>query len=215
MKKFRLKAPSPALVVATVALVVAMAGTGYAAFKVGTKNIKNGAVTTKKLHNGAVTTKKLHNGAVTQNKLGSGLSVANANHANSANSANSASAAALASNANSLAGPLASGHTLIGRWATGGTKTAGGFVQEDAITFQLPLGANPTPHFLGVGAAPTAQCPGTAAVPRAASGQLCFYSTEQTNAPSANMVTTKWGARIFPNAATGNYENEGNWAVTG
>jgi hypothetical protein len=69
MRKFRLKAPSPALVVATVALVVAMAGTGYAAFKVGTKNIKNGAVTTKKLHNGAVTTKKIKDGAVTAAKL--------------------------------------------------------------------------------------------------------------------------------------------------
>src|SRR5437763_15100003 len=69
MRRFRLKAPSPALVVATVALVVAMAGTGYAAFKVGTKNIKNGAVTTKKLHNGAVTTKKIQDGAVTGAKL--------------------------------------------------------------------------------------------------------------------------------------------------
>lgn len=65
----RLKAPSPALVISIIALVMSMAGTGYAAFKVGTKNIKNGAVTTK----------KLHNGAVTQKKLGSGLSVANAN----------------------------------------------------------------------------------------------------------------------------------------
>jgi hypothetical protein len=65
MKRFRLKTPSPALVISVIALVMAMAGTGYAAFKVGTKNIKNGAVTTKKLHNGAVTTKKIKNGAVT------------------------------------------------------------------------------------------------------------------------------------------------------
>src|SRR5436305_10456359 len=167
----RLKAPSPALVISIIALVMAMAGTGYAAFKVGTKNIKNGAVTTKKLHNGAVTAKKLHNGAVTQSKLSSGLSVTQATNATNATNANNAGKAA---NATGLAGPPASGQTLIGRCALGGTKTAGGFVQEAGITSQLPLGANPTPHFLGVGAAPTAQCPGTAAAPKAASGHLCF-----------------------------------------
>ena len=42
MSRFRLKRPSPALVVATAALFVALGGTGYAAFQVGTKNIKNG-----------------------------------------------------------------------------------------------------------------------------------------------------------------------------
>ena len=55
--------PTPALVVAFVALFAAMGGFGYAAVKlqpasVKTKNIRTGAVTTDKLADGAVTTPK-------------------------------------------------------------------------------------------------------------------------------------------------------------
>lgn len=56
--------PSPALVIACLALFIAMGGVGYAALKLGkgvvkTKNIKNGAITAKKLAPGAVTAPKL------------------------------------------------------------------------------------------------------------------------------------------------------------
>jgi hypothetical protein len=64
--------PTPALVISVIALVCALAGVSYAASKIGTNDIKNGAVTSKKLHNGAVTTSKLHNGAVTNSKLRNG-----------------------------------------------------------------------------------------------------------------------------------------------
>ena len=61
--------PTPALVVAFVALFAAMGGFGYAAVKVKqssvkTKNIKNAAVTTDKIADGAVTTPKLSPDAV-------------------------------------------------------------------------------------------------------------------------------------------------------
>jgi hypothetical protein len=54
--KLRHRRPSPALVVSTLALVVAMAGTGYAAFSlpknsVGSKQIKANAVTSSKVKN--------------------------------------------------------------------------------------------------------------------------------------------------------------------
>jgi hypothetical protein len=94
MSKLRLRPPSPALLVATIALIVALGGTSYAAFKIGTNNIKNGAVTTK----------KLRNGAVTQKKLGRNLTVANALHSNSASSAGSATNASNAGNANTVGG---------------------------------------------------------------------------------------------------------------
>ena len=60
----RLIKPSPALLVAFLALFVAMGGAGYAASKlktssVRTKNIRDGAITTGKLADGAVTTPKL------------------------------------------------------------------------------------------------------------------------------------------------------------
>ena len=64
--------PTPALVIAFVALFAAMGGFGYAAAKVKqgsvkTKNIKNAAVTTDKIANGAVTTPKLSPDAVAPN----------------------------------------------------------------------------------------------------------------------------------------------------
>jgi hypothetical protein len=76
MRKFEKRSlrPTPALVVAFVALFAAMGGFGYAAAKlkpasVRTKNIKTGAVTTDKLADGAVTTPKLAPDAVAPNAV--------------------------------------------------------------------------------------------------------------------------------------------------
>jgi hypothetical protein len=49
MKRLAARRPSPAMIVAIVALCVALGGGAYAATKVGTKQIAKGAVTTKKL----------------------------------------------------------------------------------------------------------------------------------------------------------------------
>ena len=54
-----LKAPSPAMVVACIALAVSLSGTGYAAIKlernsVGTRELKNNAVTSIKVRNGSL-----------------------------------------------------------------------------------------------------------------------------------------------------------------
>jgi hypothetical protein len=64
--------PTPALVVAFIALFAAMGGIGYATAKlkpnsVKAKNIKSGAVTTDKIADGAVTTPKLSPDAVAPN----------------------------------------------------------------------------------------------------------------------------------------------------
>jgi hypothetical protein len=100
MSRYRLKAPSPAFVVATAALFVALGGTSYAVFKVGTKNLRNGAVTTAKLHNGAVTNKKIANGAVTKNKINTtGLTVPRAVHATNASRAGASTFASTAAHA--------------------------------------------------------------------------------------------------------------------
>jgi hypothetical protein len=64
--------PSAALVVAVIALAFAITGVGYAATKIGTKQIEQGAVTTKKLHKKAVTGGKLASGAVKGGKIQDG-----------------------------------------------------------------------------------------------------------------------------------------------
>jgi hypothetical protein len=107
MRTFRLRKPSPALVISLLALSVALGGTAYAGItisknSVGTNQLKNGAVTTNKLKNGAVTTKKIKNGSVTASKINTtGLTVPNALHANQADTA---ATAATATNATNLGG---------------------------------------------------------------------------------------------------------------
>src|SRR5580700_1239391 len=90
MTTFRPRRPSSATLIATVALFVALGGTGYAAF-----SLPKNSVGTKQLKKGAVTTSKIKNGTVTKSKINtSGLTVPNALHANSADSATVAGSAA-------------------------------------------------------------------------------------------------------------------------
>jgi len=64
--------PSPAMVVALLALFVALGGSAWAVSKVGTKQIKKNAVTASKIRNNAVTGPKIKNGAVTTPKIKAG-----------------------------------------------------------------------------------------------------------------------------------------------
>src|SRR5215475_9110879 len=86
----RLRAPSPALVISLIALFVALGGTTYAATSLPT---------------GSVGTKQLKNGAVTASKIHKGIKVSNATNAKTAQNA---TFAATARNANALGGYPAS-----------------------------------------------------------------------------------------------------------
>jgi hypothetical protein len=109
MGTFHMRAPSPALVVSTIALMLAAGGTSYAAFSlpknsVGTNQLKKNAVTASKIKNGAVTGSKIGRNTITgQNinvgTLGTVPSAVTAGHASSADRATNATAAATATNA--------------------------------------------------------------------------------------------------------------------
>jgi hypothetical protein len=70
MRNLLRRRPSPAMVVACLALLVALGGTSYATVlnvprnSVGTRNLKSNAVTTAKIRNNAVTSAKIRNGQV-------------------------------------------------------------------------------------------------------------------------------------------------------
>jgi hypothetical protein len=66
LRRFR---QSPALVLSGIALFFAIGGIGYAAAKIGTDDIENGAVTKSKLHKNAVTKKKVRKNAINSKKV--------------------------------------------------------------------------------------------------------------------------------------------------
>jgi hypothetical protein len=65
----KLSRPSPAMVVALIALFVALGGSGYAAVKFNPKVIKNNTVSGKKLKNNTLPGAKLTNNSVTGRKI--------------------------------------------------------------------------------------------------------------------------------------------------
>lgn len=111
MRKRRLGAPSPALVISLIALFVALGGTTYAA-----TNLPKNSVGTEQLKKNAVTSPKIKNGAVTATKINTnGLTVPSALHAKSADSATNATQASDATDASALGGQPPSAYAASGR----------------------------------------------------------------------------------------------------
>lgn len=92
MSKAWAKRPSPAMIVALIALFAALGGSAYAAKKIGSKEIKANAITTGKIKKNAITTSKIKKEAVTGAKIKETTlgAVPNATHATSADSATNA-----------------------------------------------------------------------------------------------------------------------------
>jgi Collagen triple helix repeat (20 copies) len=76
MRRITSYRPSPAMVVAFIALLLGLGGGAYAQRmannSVGTKQLKNNAVTTKKIQNGAVNSNKVRNGSLMSADFASG-----------------------------------------------------------------------------------------------------------------------------------------------
>ena len=97
--------PSPAMMVALVALFVALGGSSYAALKISGKQIKNNTVSTKDIKNNNVRSKDVRNNTlkgadINESTLGI---VPNATNAANATNATNAAFAGLANRANSAA----------------------------------------------------------------------------------------------------------------
>ena len=137
-----LRRPSPAMVVACLALIVALSGTGYAAIKlparsVGTKQLRTGAVTNIKLARGAVTASKVARNTLTGAQINEAAlgTVRSATQADSATHAATADAATTAGTATSVAAP--EGWHLVG---ANGEPLFQHSWQNGANSFDEPLG---------------------------------------------------------------------------
>jgi hypothetical protein len=117
-------------VTATLALFVALGGTGYAAAtlqknSVGAKQLKNGAVTTSKLHQGAVTASKVAKNSLTGKQIIAGTlgTVPSATHATTAGSAAPSGAASGALSGSYPSPSIADGAIITPKLADGAITT--------------------------------------------------------------------------------------------
>jgi hypothetical protein len=120
----------------------------------------------------------------------------------------------------SIQGPLPSGATLRGRFAVAGHRVTGGatpdLIEESSVSFPVPLAHKPIVHAIGTNGAPTADCPGSGAAPKAAAGNLCLYEAVSTGNTGITLVNlSRFGFSFFATGvpANTNYELEGAWAV--
>jgi hypothetical protein len=212
MKK-RLRAPSPALVISLIALFVALGGTTYAA-----TNLPKNSVGTKQLKNGAVTKTKINKKTISALKGNAGPPGPPGPPGPKGDPG--------------PAGPfptgnLPSGATVRGNFFMTGVAAASGSQAVDSLSFVYPLASAPTPHFIDAGTAPPAGCPGTADDPKAAAGQLCIYEKTISGPVGARDVcgldvggsscpgSNRWGAGVYElSTGTGRFQSYGTWAVT-
>jgi Collagen triple helix repeat (20 copies) len=127
---------------------------------------------------------------------------------------------------------LPEGATETGAWTVEAPKEA--HVGLAAISFDIPLAAPLAAaqvHYVEAGSTPPAECPGTAAEPKAAPGYLCVYEQfgngligggaqifvpgkGPTNLPGGEAGAGATGAGLFAGAEEGGGIGWGTWAVT-
>jgi hypothetical protein len=126
-----------------------------------------------------------------------------------------------ASASSAAAGQAAPGLTQIGDWEAEAVATAGGQnFAASAQTFPIPLRFAPAAHYV---TSPTASCPGSAAHPLAAPGNLCVYQQDSENVSAVTIFkdagpgtgSDRWGFSAVPmSASSGPGAVWGSWAVT-
>ncbi len=199
--------PSPAMVLAIVALIVALGGTGYAAIKlpansVGTAQLKKDAVTSLKVKNGSLLAGDFKAGQVPAGPAGP---------------TGSPGAAGPAGPAGPFPDALPSGKTIRGAFNIGGTAAAAGALANTSISFIYAFATAPTVKIVLQGAAAPAECSGNATFPQAQAGFVCIYEESKTNSVGVTLnAVNRSGATIFTNSsAAGGFFTFGTWAATG
>lgn len=234
-------------VIATIALFVALGGASYAATNlpknsVGTKQIKNKAITGAKIQNGAITGAKIKTGslgtvpsashAVTADSAAVATHATAADSATQATVADSAASATNAGNAAALGGvgagqyltatsALPSGKTETGVFSTGG-GAANNFVPATVNFIPKAPTAPAADHlvYLNQEVASAPHCPGVGA---ADPGYLCAYGGAesavafngfyQPTSTAETGSTTDGTTIFFEVTGTGAYVR-GTWAYT-
>jgi hypothetical protein len=203
---------SYANVVATLALFLALCGGSYAALKlpknsVGPKQLKKNSVTSVKVKAGSLLTSDFKKSQRTKLVGPRG-------------------AQGPVGPAGPVTGELPSKATLRGVYNVDFVASGVDEIGGDSISFALRLPAKPTVQVIGVGGAPTANCPGSVANPQAAPGYLCVYKYFENNTTNFAIcdldcsgfpvpTAERTGVLLYLHSTAGTRTDAvGTWAVT-
>jgi hypothetical protein len=106
---------------------------------------------------------------------------------------------------------LPRGVTLRGSYAASEYASSVNQTVRVGVSFGVTLASKPTPHFVGEGETPPAQCPGSVADGQAQAGSLCVYELKAVNTSAVEILdptTVKEGASqlgwyVHANSAAG------------
>jgi hypothetical protein len=208
----RLGRPSPALVVALIALFFALGGTGYAVSR-----LPKNSVTSAQVKDYSLLSRDFKKGQLPRGPQGDpGLDGA----PGAVGAPGPAGDAWTTGN-----GQLPSGRTLRGVFGPGATALGAGDETQETISFGFSVPAFPTVHYVPIGATPPAECPGSINQPQAQGGHLCLYEARRGNVAGdpcvfnpVNDTCQQTAVRGFgvaiAAAGPGDFWAQGTWALT-
>jgi hypothetical protein len=215
----KLRFPSPAMVVACIALLIALAGTSYAAIRlpansVGPKQLKRNAVISAKVRDHSLLAADFKPNQLPRGPQGF-----------KGEKGEKGDMGAPGAPGPFPDGDLPAGKTLRGNWIAGSDAGGAGEFAFETITFGFRLASAPTAHLLASGAPQSTDCPGSLSSPEAAQGHLCIYTFSTLNVasrvtcdPPTNLCgasqTNRYGTVIrATSSGSGLYYTWGTWAV--
>jgi collagen triple helix repeat protein len=223
-------------VVASLALLLALAGgTAYAATQmlpknsVGTRQLKNGAVTKAKIAPGVLGTAAGAPGpASAQGPAGPAGATGPAGAAGADGTPGADGNPGAPGASGTIADPLPSGQTEQGQFlafADPGATPPASLTEYAEIDFPVPLASDQVAVYVPFGEPPSTECPGTLEKPAAAPGYICAYEAATINSSFtgfANLIdeagSSRFGTTIafkFENTIPGQpLHAGGTWAVT-
>ena len=196
--------PSPAMVVASFALLVALGGTGWAA---ANALLPRNSVGTQQVIDHSLLAVDFKQGQLPLGAQGPSGETGPAGPAGA------------------FATTLPSGKTLQGAYYLGWTAPSAVPIGITAISFGIPLASAPKPRWVLIGSTAPPECGGSVTAPTAAPGNLCIYEGAKANigaqvmidpATSAAGTTARpYGIGLLGRAASaGDFYSTGVWAVT-
>jgi hypothetical protein len=214
----RIGRPSPALVVALVALFFALGGTGYAVSR-----LPSNSVTSAQVKDYSLLSRDFKKGQLPRGARGpEGEPGPEGAPGTTGATGEKGPTGDAWTTGNGL---LPSGKTLRGVFGPGATALGAGDGAQETMSFGFSLLTFPTVHYIAFGNTPPAECPGSTNQPQAQPGHLCLFEARRGNlagdpcvfnpiSDTCQQSAVRGFGVAIQAAGSGDFWAQGSWAVT-